>query len=65
MTLRPVRYNLSLYHRLMSLQKEPPVLRHRNCSIRFILDVAGQPVEMKVNVPNDDFWFNELEFVRR
>ncbi len=26
--------------------------------------MAGQPVEMKVNVPNDDFWFNELEFVR-
>ncbi len=49
----------------MTLQKEPPVLRHRNCSVRFIIDVAGQPVEMKVDVPNDDFWFNELEFVRR
>lgn len=34
-------------------------------TVQFILDVAGQPVEMKVDVPNDDFWFNELEFVRR
>lgn len=34
-------------------------------TVQFILDAAGQPVEMKVDVPNDDFWFNELEFVRR
>jgi hypothetical protein len=34
-------------------------------TVQFILDVAGQPVEMNVDVPNDDFWFNELEFLRR
>jgi CubicO group peptidase (beta-lactamase class C family) len=34
-------------------------------TVQFILDVAGQPVEMKVDVPNEDFWFNELEFLRR
>ncbi len=34
-------------------------------TVQFILDAAGQPVEMKVDVPNEDFWFNELEFLRR
>ena len=34
-------------------------------TVQFILDVAGEPVEMKVDVPNEDFWFNELEFLRR
>ncbi len=34
-------------------------------TVQFILDAAGQPVEMKVDVPNEDFWFNELEVLRR
>ena len=34
-------------------------------TVQFILDAAGQPVEMKVDVPNEDFWFTELEFLRR
>lgn len=32
---------------------------------QFILDATGKVVEMKLDVPNDDLWFHELEFVRR
>jgi CubicO group peptidase (beta-lactamase class C family) len=34
-------------------------------TVQFILDAAGGVDEMKVEVPNDDFWFYELEFKRR
>lgn len=29
---------------------------------QFVLDRTGQVVELKLDVPNEDFWFNELEF---
>ncbi len=29
---------------------------------QFILDRAGTAVEMRLDVPNEDFWFHELEF---
>jgi CubicO group peptidase (beta-lactamase class C family) len=32
---------------------------------QFLLDPSGEVVEMKLDVPNEDFWFNELEFKRR
>ena len=33
--------------------------------VQFILDSNGEVVEFVMDVPNDDFWFNELEFKRR
>jgi len=32
---------------------------------QFVLDWSGSVVEMKLDVPNEDFWFHELEFRRR
>lgn len=34
-------------------------------TVQFVLDTSGTPLQMKVDVPNEDFWFNELEFFRR
>ena len=34
-------------------------------TVLFVLDAAGEVAEMKVEVPNDDFWFFELEFKRK
>ena len=31
----------------------------------FLLDPFGAVTEMKLDVPNDDFWFQELELKRR
>ena len=33
--------------------------------VQFVLDRAGRVVELKMDVPNEDFWFDELEFRRR
>lgn len=33
--------------------------------VQFILNEHGDVVELKLNVPNEDFWFSELEFERR
>lgn len=33
--------------------------------VQFLLDAAGQVTEMKIDVPNEDFWFTELEFKRK
>ena len=32
---------------------------------QFIIDRDGAVVEFALHVPNDDFWFDELEFKRR
>jgi CubicO group peptidase (beta-lactamase class C family) len=34
-------------------------------TVQFLLDATGKVVEMKMDVPNDDFWFTELELKRR
>jgi CubicO group peptidase (beta-lactamase class C family) len=34
-------------------------------TVQFLLDPAGDVVEMKIDVPNDDFWFYELEFKKK
>ena len=34
-------------------------------TVQFVLDAAASVAEMKVEVPNDDFWFYELEFKRK
>jgi len=34
-------------------------------TVQFVLDPAGEVAEMRVDVPNDDFWFYELEFKRK
>ncbi|RPI28648.1 MAG: serine hydrolase [Acidobacteria bacterium] len=33
--------------------------------VQFLLDDEGQVVEMKIDVPNEDFWFTELEFKKK
>lgn len=33
--------------------------------VQFHLDEQGKVTEMKVTVPNDDFWFTELEFKKK
>jgi CubicO group peptidase (beta-lactamase class C family) len=33
--------------------------------VQFLLDEQGKVTEMKINVPNDDFWFYELEFKKK
>jgi hypothetical protein len=33
--------------------------------VQFLLDKMGEVVEMKVDVPNEDLWFTELEFKRK
>lgn len=32
---------------------------------QFVLDATGKVTEMKLDVPNDDLWFHELEFLRK
>jgi hypothetical protein len=34
-------------------------------TVRFIRDKDGNVVEMKVDIPNHDFWFYELEFKKK
>ena len=34
-------------------------------TVQFLLDAAGEVVEMKMDVPNDDFWFTELELKKK
>ena len=36
-----------------------------NGKVQFLLDEDGKPAEFKMNVPNEDFWFEELEFKRK
>ena len=33
--------------------------------VQFLMDQHGKIVEMKIDVPNEDFWFTELEFKRK
>ncbi|MBE0595029.1 MAG: serine hydrolase [Gemmatimonadales bacterium] len=33
--------------------------------VQFVLDRTGRVVELRMDVPNEDFWFNELEFKKR
>ena len=34
-------------------------------TVQFVLDAYGAVAEMKIDVPNEDFWFTELEFRRQ
>ncbi|MFC1662485.1 DUF3471 domain-containing protein, partial [Gemmatimonadota bacterium] len=34
-------------------------------TVRFLLDASGSVAEARLDVPNDDFWFHELELKRR
>ena len=34
-------------------------------TVQFIMDNMGNVIEMKIDVPNEDFWFTELEFKKR
>jgi hypothetical protein len=32
---------------------------------QFLMNASGDLIELKLNVPNDDFWFTELELKRK
>jgi CubicO group peptidase (beta-lactamase class C family) len=34
-------------------------------TVQFVMDARGEVVEMKIDVPNDDLWFTELEFKKK
>lgn len=34
-------------------------------TVQFVLDASGRVTGMKIDVPNDDFWFQELAFERK
>ena len=34
-------------------------------TVQFLLDAAGKVAEMKMDVPNEDFWFTELELKKK
>jgi len=36
-----------------------------NGKLQFLLDENSKVTEFKMNVPNEDFWFDELEFKRK
>ena len=36
-----------------------------NGKVQILLDMEGRPAEFKMHVPNEDFWFEELEFKRK
>jgi CubicO group peptidase (beta-lactamase class C family) len=38
---------------------------HGTGTVRFIRDKQGDVVEMKLDIPNRDFWFDELEFKKK
>jgi CubicO group peptidase (beta-lactamase class C family) len=38
---------------------------HGTGTVRFIRDKKGNVVEMKLDIPNRDFWFTELEFKKK
>jgi Domain of unknown function (DUF3471) len=34
-------------------------------TVQFVMDATGKVAEMRIDVPNDDLWFTELEFKKR
>ena len=34
-------------------------------TVQFVMDARGEIIEMKMDVPNDDLWFTELEFKKK
>ncbi|MBL06000.1 MAG: serine hydrolase [Planctomycetes bacterium] len=48
---------------LLTWRKTFPWFGRGTC--RFLIDKRGKVEEMKIDVPNEDFWFTELEFKRR
>ncbi|MCS5626248.1 MAG: serine hydrolase [Planctomycetes bacterium] len=48
---------------LLTWRKKFPWFGRGTC--RFLVDKSGKVEELKLDVPNDDFWFTELEFRRR
>jgi hypothetical protein len=34
-------------------------------TVQFVMDERGEVIEMKIDVPNDDLWFTELEFKKK
>jgi hypothetical protein len=34
-------------------------------TVQFLMDARGEVAEMKIDVPNEDLWFTELEFKKK
>lgn len=57
-TLKHLRYNTFIIE-----MKEFPSLPKGSC--HFVLDKNGNPAEMKIHIPNPDFFFEELKFLKQ
>ena len=54
-----------LHHDTFLLQWRKRMAWFGKGTVQFLMDASGEIVEMKIDVPNEDFWFHELEFERR
>ena len=59
--LTPLHYDVFL----LKLRNPLSFVPHGTGTVEFLRDKAGKVVEMKVDIPNRDFFFTELEFKRK
>jgi hypothetical protein len=50
---------------LLTLRNTFSFVPHGRGTAQFIRDNEGTVVEMKLDIPNRDFWFDELEFKKK
>lgn len=50
---------------LLKLRNTFSFVPHGTGTVQFIRDKKGNVVEMKLDIPNRDFWFDELEFKKK
>jgi hypothetical protein len=50
---------------LLKLRNKFSFIPHGIGTVQFLRDMDGKVVEMKVDIPNHDFFFTELEFKKK
>jgi len=50
---------------VLKLRNTLSFVPHGMGTVQFIRDTQGNVVEMKLDIPNNDFWFDELEFKKK
>jgi hypothetical protein len=50
---------------VLKLRNTLSFVSHGTGTVQFIRDKQGNVVEMKLDIPNRDFWFDELEFKKK
>jgi hypothetical protein len=50
---------------LLKLRNKFSFIPHGIGTVQFLRDREGKVVEMKVDIPNHDFFFSELEFKKK